>query len=137
MDELIAFVAARLDQEEAIARAAASVAGPDWTWDPDSRDGYLRTPDGTIMADALHVEDDQFRPHVARHDPARVLRDVAAGRRLLANYEEIALPDPDASPQERALRMVVAEVVRMLILDRAAVWCDHPDYRQEWAPENL
>lgn len=147
MDDLTAFVTARLDEDEAIANAAASEAGPDWTWDRESRDGYLRTPAGTIMADALNVEDEQFRPHVARHDPARALREVAAKRAILAEHGHYRVDhnwtgrtDLDA-PFGCSTCHIGNDgdmydggwcvTVRQL----AAIYSDHPGYRPEWAPE--
>jgi hypothetical protein len=130
MDDLTAFVKARLDEDEAIAQAAASEAGPDWTWDRETRDGYLRTPGGTIMADALNVEDEQFRPHVARHDPARVLREVAAKRKRLAAYTAARAAADRYDDQYMA---GVASGLADAIKDDASAWNDHPDYDQKWS----
>lgn len=57
--------------------------------------------------------------HIARHDPARVLREVEAKRRILALHEELNEPH-------------LYEAVQHL----AAVWSDHPGYRPEWAVEH-
>lgn len=128
VEELAAFLAARLDEDEATAKAAASVAGPDWTWDRDSRDGYLRTPSGTIMADALNAEDEEFRPHVARRDPARALREVEAKRAILDAYVHADGNSP--RDRDRGRWDAMHATVRLL----AAVWSDHPDYPAERKP---
>lgn len=57
--------------------------------------------------------------HIARHDPARVLAECEAKRRILnlCDFE----PDCDAA---------VLKVARVL----AAVYADHPDYDEAWRP---
>lgn len=91
MDDLIAFLNARLDEDEAEAKAAANALNRHIECDPDNA------------------------AHIARHDPARVLREVAAKRAIVERYAKA----PDWAG---------GEDVRLL----AAVWSDHPDYRQEW-----
>jgi Family of unknown function (DUF6221) len=152
MDDLTAFLNARIDEDDAVARQAAQVAGPDWTWKTEVPEGgdyptdYIKTPGGTPLLDTMGgIEGDA--PHVARHDPARVLREVAAKRAILAEHapraydrygrigiycracvtgHEPYMDDdtPDSWP---------CATVRHL----AAVWGDHPDYRPEWKPEPL
>ena len=65
---------------------------------------------------------------IADHDPARVLREVAAKRAILA--EHAAGADP-CDVHDASLRTIPCDTV----LHIAAVWSDHDDYRQEWAPE--
>jgi hypothetical protein len=121
--DLIAFLGARLDEDEASATSAALA----WTasvW--DSCDFRLGPAVGG---------------HIARHDPARTLREVAAGRALLDLYERathyrdriFAQPEPRSiSDEMRAVTQMMAleQVMRL----RTAIWSDHPDYRQDWSP---
>lgn len=85
--DLVAFIAARLAEDEATAVAAS--AGP-WV---DAL-GDVREPNvaegqpGNWVANAGVTD----RAHIARHDPARVLREVAAKRRILDLYEELNEP---------------------------------------------
>lgn len=81
MDDLIAFLRARLDETEAAAKAAGDdEAGRTWT---GSDNGY---PDGGTVTDGRGrtVVCDEGAPdtaqalHIGRHDPARVLREVEA-----------------------------------------------------------
>lgn len=61
--------------------------------------------------------------HIARHDPAAVIADVGAKRRIL---DEIAIPNLiDDQTDETA-----AHLVRLL----AAAYASRPGYRGEWAP---
>ena len=85
-DDVIAFIEARLDEDEATAKAAASVAGPDWWF--DLADSYLKSPPGSFVADTMNAPggDEAIGPFFARHDPARVLREVEAKRAILAEH---------------------------------------------------
>ncbi|MFD7861849.1 DUF6221 family protein [Streptomyces sp. NPDC059783] len=67
--------------------------------------------------------------HIARHDPARVLRDVEAKRQAIEHYEQIQAltQDPDA--------YVLAEGAVMKQMQIMALpYADHPDYRDDWRP---
>ena len=110
MDDLIAFLSARLDEWERRARRALphetgsrdEGQPPEWvTW---------RHSGGNS----------QFG-----------LRQIAAQRAILAAYAEVAHMDvPDLESEFSYGRAVgLGEAVRHL----AAVYSNHPDYRQEWA----
>lgn len=131
---LVEFLRARLDEDEQAARAAT--AGP---WYVDDIDQELRTADvyaadGRVTSaytePCCSVED---ATHMARHDPARVLVEVEAKRRLLRSHYDYQgycprCHDWQNKPVER--EAYPCEVVRLLALPYA----DHPDYRQEWRP---
>jgi len=114
MSELVAFLNARLDEDEAAARAAAS--GP---WMSDT---------GV----------DAVAKHIARHDPARVLREVAAKRAIVEFYIEppngIRTGNIEVLSAERESGSAprVLTVIEAIALDLAAVWSDHPDYNPAW-----
>lgn len=85
MDDLVQWLRAALDEETGEARAAAEELGPDWYYD----DGYVlaRREDDMVATgsqDFLEAEPGRF---IARHDPARVLREIAAKRQLLDQYD--------------------------------------------------
>ena len=138
-DDLAAFLRDRLFEDEAFARPAfegSLVAGSD---DP----GYVR-------------------PYLMRFTPARVLREVAAKRAILAAHEVNSEPeikvidhidrrwntgwverqetgrtaywcqtcDHDRDYEHISSPQEGCDTLRHL----AAVYSDHPDYRQEWAP---
>jgi len=123
--DLIAFLNARLDEDEAAAKAVrqprnwhqGDESDPWASWDRDMI--YMWPPEfhTPIESDkhwrGLQADDDHLAAHIARHDPARVLREVAAKRAIL---DAVGYDDRE-------------DVAGHL----AAVYSDHPDYRQEWA----
>lgn len=74
--------------------------------------------------------------HIAEFDPARVLAEVDAKRRIIDQYEQLradvahwrGLGDEDAAPV--ATEWAYGEVVKMLALPYA----DRPGYLEEWRP---
>lgn len=116
MDDLIAFIRARLDEDEAAANAGARRVGMPWRAEPQPG-----TPGGLVIDELGLVGSTGGRyaaEHIARHDPARVLREVEALRHILFMANKF-------KTQDRAY----------LHLLLAAVWSDHADFRQEWAPD--
>ena len=73
---------------------------------------------GTVVYDEGSPDEYQAR-HIARHDPARVLREVEAKRAILALRE--------ASP-------VGSPVLTFALCHLAAVYSGHTDYDPAWAP---
>ncbi|MFB7285456.1 DUF6221 family protein [Actinacidiphila glaucinigra] len=149
--DLIEFLRARLDEDEKTAQRATEYAEETWRLDEQSGDTVLWWPPepGVAQAERAHglpVTADQWRgqdirvdgariaPHIARHDPARVLDEVEAKRRLLDMYvtpeSSPALSDSFNRLTANVTRTVLAEVFRHL----ATTYADHADYREEWRP---
>jgi len=121
--DLTEFLAARLDETERNAREAQA----QWA------DTHFMIDPGSLVIVGFH----------RRHDPARVLREVEAGRKILADL-------PAYSKQRRDLRDHVylpenasyhsghadgTDDAAYYVLRRlAAVWSDHPDYDEAWRP---
>ena len=143
MDDLVQFLRARLDEDESVARAVEDGSAPfDGQWKADG-DTALRTENDHVLA--YLPEGRPFKVgvlrHIARHDPARILREVEAKRRIvqeILKYEakidsewgcchlmnEIA----DGLCSERS----PASIPALQLL--AVSYADHPDYREEWRP---
>jgi len=89
MDDLAAFCAA-LDEDEAAARAALAAPAI-----PQPGGGFvLRDYAGDRIPDAMAA-------HIARHDPARTLREVAVKRAILAEHPPVypvTFPEPSGQP---------------------------------------
>lgn len=144
--DLVAFLRARLDEDERIAREAD---GPHWRpGDGNVSEGGLYALDGdpagendgwaiawfkmgeTNPGQQLPAFSNRKRHphensvHAARHDPARVLREVEAKRRIVDSFAASGLPLATRNAEFAVVRMVL----RLLALPHA----DHPDFRDEW-----
>lgn len=124
------FLEARLAEDEAVALNALhpDAVKPGW-WMTEHQHGD--PPVCHIAEDRAgnywSVAHDVFVPnaeHMARHDPARVLRDVEAKRRILAihsnhGHDQYCVDSADPCIELRAL---------------AGIWPHHPDYDLSWSP---
>lgn len=148
MTDLVTFLRARLDIDEQVAREALAgewrnastsshyedAAGP-------SEAVFTALPDaGLTVVARTGARGDRAAmvnaEHIARHDPARVLAEVDAKRRIIARYTsavEDSAEDEDGYYDENRFEDArqLVPVLRLLALPYA----DHPDYRPEWAPE--
>lgn len=143
---LTEFLLARYAEDEAVARAATP--GP-WTWEEPSTEKWPSGDQSLVTAwsesdgspkpvlygwgyDASGIDaEDADRVHIARHDPARVLAECEAKRRIvslfaptLADDKRAALGEWDETAWrgEQALRAL------------AQPYADHPDFQEEWRP---
>lgn len=139
---LVEFLAARLDEDEAAARAAT--AGP---WHDDggciSSAGYQITDYGAYTRADGEAEEWEERQqhadsaHIARHDPARVLREVAAKRAIIELADEASGLDQSVDLDRRVGTRDMEEepfVGDLILRQLAAVYSDHEAYRDEWRP---
>lgn len=111
MSDLVKFLFDRLNEDARLARAVQSACRDTRApWPPEMPAGY----GGPVLT--------EFLKHFSE---GRMLREAEAGFRLLAAYDE-AVNGPAAD-------LGVADALENVIRDRAAVYSDHPDYRQEWA----
>lgn len=98
MTDLVSWLSSQLDHDEQVARAASP--GP---WTTGAANHSIVGPDGPLPRLAGHVvcsvgAYDRGVPsaadaeHIALHDPARVLRQVAAHRRLIELWKLLNEP---------------------------------------------
>jgi len=93
--------------------------------------------DQTIAESArVHVDDLDGWPavtaaHVLRHDPARVLAECEAKRRIVERYRR---HERDVTPHGVALDDSARFALEDTVRDLAQTYADHPAYRQEWRP---
>jgi hypothetical protein len=128
-EELIAFLSARLDEEEISAQDVARGAPAPWS----VGDSCVLDAGGTpVVLDEYHSHGGGFQ-YIARHDPARVLREVAAKRAIIERYERACAALESVVSfirgQDDGFRQACMDAVRLL----AAVYSDHPAYRPGWA----
>ena len=130
MDDLVTWLRAQLDEDERVAQEAAQSAG-----EPEWRDGVLLSgnvkgidvDEGTVVMGPWSGELFEVGEHIARHDPGRVLVEVAAKRRILDDCASYVDDEGDAVTDGLSVR-----VIALLALP----FVDRPGYRPEWAPPN-
>jgi Family of unknown function (DUF6221) len=117
---LVEFLEARLAEDELTANAAIDGAA-DWHVFYAYRD--IKDGEGhyVVLADSQNPTIGQAA-HIARHSPARILRQCEATRAVIAEFLSLeARGDlPGRSATEIALRQLVS------------VHCDHVDFDQTW-----
>jgi hypothetical protein len=148
MNDLVTWLSAQLDEDERIAVAAASLCGchgpaPEWDFADDDNGGRIAIRDNPhpdirqrLTGRWNRSYNDLFiARHIAHHDPARVLAEVAAKQEVLDHAKEWAAtlrhtPDGWTEQTATAYRMAMEWTLRLL----AAPYADRPGYREEWRP---
>lgn len=127
---LVAFLTARLDEDEETAREATAQTSE--YWQPYFK--QVIAPGSRYETEAAEANSSEAASHIARHDPARILREITAKRAVLDRHQPGEHWDGTpicrwCSPGEARLSWPCNDV-----RDLAAIYSDHPDYRQEWKP---
>jgi hypothetical protein len=146
MTDIVAFLNARLDEDERHAKQAAAAghrANPRHKWIVEE----WRSDNPSAVPTASYVNDEHemgvavvngsyAADHIARHDPARVLRDVAAKRRVLSEVIPEFLSCEATVRNEFDVGSTSDEMwhegSNMLLRLMAAPYADHPDYDPTW-----
>lgn len=148
MDDLLRWLGEQLDEDERIARRAFEYASPEWHLDEEFGETVLWWPPEPHVAEnerkhGLPVTADRWRgmtidasgqqiaPHIATHDPARVLREIDAKRELLRRYEAMAA---DVLVLTSGTQEILSEYRRVILPSLAAGYSDRPGFREEWRP---
>jgi len=129
MTDLAAWLLDRIADDEAVARAATP--GP-WYVNSEDYAEAIYAPDGSSPVaggrwggEASVFDSDETAAHIARHDPARVLAECAAKRRIVKAYEFETDTPPDGTDQPPAMAL------RLLALP----YSDRDGYDPAWAVE--
>jgi hypothetical protein len=134
--DIVAFITARLDEDQAAAEAACDRDSGEWfmgrKWNIyrsedltpfDANDEHDLVVYGNVKVQSEHI---------ARHDPARVLRETAAKRRIVECYKWVAagpIEDGIETDVNYGRRTQLRDVLQLL----AAPYADHPDYKPAWS----
>lgn len=128
MTTLTEFLAARLDEDEAAAREASQAIGSG-EWGHGQR--QVRSVTLTLVAETAADR------HIARHDPARVLREVAAKRRVLERHSPVDMLGAlycDGCPTDEdgyhGYKLSDCPELQNL----AFIWNEHEDWDPRWCP---
>lgn len=140
------FILARIAEDEEAARGACEAPWVTMDWpaasqvlvDPKAiRDEKWKYGKLGHVAMAEHSE---YATHIARHDPARVLAQCAAMRKIVELHQistervwEHSWDGPSVQVEERSCVIcgwvpTACDTIRAL----ASVWSDHPAFRDEW-----
>lgn len=132
-ENLVAFLEAGIAEDEATARACP--AGKTWTQvDPERSPGRIEDEIGDPVVYDEGAPSVEEAAHIARHDPARVLREVEAKRKILALHTiryvgtwpvcaHCRPVDPEFT-DDLTSEPWPCRTLRLL----AQVYSDHPDY---------
>lgn len=131
MDDLILFLEAENNADEQAAKAAVmTLPGEDpevWV-ELDSAGGtfYIMSSSGDLVARGLPESEAR---HIARHDPARVLRECAARRRLITRWESLAgLTNSEDDGFSRGQLFEVCQDLK----DSVQSYAGRPGFKEEW-----
>lgn len=165
--DIVEFLTARLDDDQAAADSADTADPSPWTAATSNDcgtnerarhgNGIVTAADGTALWDCegsfTLCMTAPSAEHVARHDPARVLREVAAKRAIVEAYQHAAWNHAEArDAAARDLRsapagfvgraanrygaaMRYADALELAVLRLAAVYADHADFDEAWRLE--
>jgi hypothetical protein len=128
MSDLAEFLTARLDEDEAAARES-HYEGQRWITEEEDVYRYPRD-------EVVHFADRKADArHIARWDPARVLREVEAKRGILAEYQVVVSDAERIGDSSRRPRLYGQyDGLEHALTALAAVYSDHPEYDEAFRP---
>lgn len=156
---IVEFLEARIAEDEAVAKATfgTDLAYATWAYEGNEvfapMEGDRHAP-WMVTKDhegCLPAVDENDGPHIARHDPARVLREIAAKRIILeihhASDSEVTYPKWDSEARIIGLTnpcmgcgtgicdywtQDINNCPELQAL--ASIYLYHPDFKEEWRP---
>lgn len=149
MSNIVEFLRVRLDEDEALARAACDRESGEWfmgdKWNVYQQKEVAPYEYSDTEELVVYGNMKEQSEHIARHDPARVLREVKAKRRTLGRHRRHAevfpgsyagMPDSCVGcgytgdlEEPRTDRIDECPELR----DMASAYDDHPDYNPAWS----
>lgn len=128
---IVEFLEARIAEDEVVARVCADAdhEGPELRVRIVSGEGmYVFGPHEVAPSGRFGYEEDERTRHFERHDPARVLREVAAKRAIVDRFKSapMAFYEDDGG-------VLVEYVLGEVLTDLARIYSDHPDFNPDWA----
>jgi hypothetical protein len=123
--DMVAFIEARLSEEEHVARDAG---GASWRC-PAEVPGEVHDRTTGI---AFTVRGAGYDRHIALQDPARTLARIETSRVLLGEYTEVADRDTDRPTDDYTSGRAVG--LGFAVRQLAAEYAWHPDYKAKWLP---
>ena len=153
MDDLVRWLGEQLDEDERTARDASADGDGRWSY-VETRGGDHKVVDslGYTITGHYDIEAQPYfcEPHIARHDPARVLREIDAKRQVLTGYTKTVerVEELDAlrerlkargqdvfmTEMDRASAIHKRDVLHGVLQILALPYADRPGYREEWRP---
>lgn len=149
MDDLMTWLRAVLDDIEAAARSCAEIFPSPWDVSDRGHTAYVRADEpGFRIVCELEQSDiidgwlgDRLH-HIHRHDPASVLRDVAAKRAIVDLHEHQVFERPDYYSGQTVGCTICHRAHDedypggwcLTVRHLAAVYEDRDGYREEWRP---
>lgn len=124
MDDLVQFLRARLDEDEAAIEAPET-----WTEFDESTQGTRRVDVDHSFERVVACTRAWRAVHIARHDPARVLAEVDAGRMAIEHYERVV-----AHSRGDDAYVLAVGAVEVQLKVRALPYANHSAYKPEWRP---
>lgn len=130
IDDLITWLRAQIDDDERGANAAlAGQADPENGWTASRTPGL---PGVGIAPHVGHIHEDVQAAHVVRWNPARVLREVEAKRRIVRECENQAAWESTTGRKYPATTAWALAVTTLRVL--ALPYVDRPGYQEGWKP---
>lgn len=128
--DLVAWLRQQLDDDEEVASDAAGLSASRSRWMRDAISCVVDATDNGLIVYGEGTPTPEQAEHIARHDPARILREVEVKRRIMEKHGAsdrmeysyfLCTGCSDGHP---------CDTLRLLALP----YDDHPECREEWRP---
>lgn len=119
MDELVQWLGEQLDEDERIARRAGD------SFRQIGETGVIVATEGDRAEECATANWAGVAEHIVEHDPAQVLREIDAKRKIIEDCRGIIVGWHHEESREFA---------RDVLCNLAGVYADRPGYRKQWRP---